>query len=88
MKILVNLLKLDNELVNTSGEINVQTPFDIEFSDIRNVLIEQTPTITKKLSIYPNGCFVYVEQSSTSLKMRSNYKFQEDGDGSYTLIAP
>lgn len=81
-------LELNNELIITSGELNVNTPFVEDFTKISNIIIEQTPTITKRLSIYPKGCFLYFEQKSTSIKLRSNYKFQENDDGSYTLIEP
>lgn len=81
-------LELINELIITSGEVDIKTPFGVDFSDITQIFIEQTPKGTKRLSIYPNGCFLYIEQKSDSIKYRSNYKFQENNDGSYTIIEP
>jgi hypothetical protein len=64
-------------------EINIKTDFGIEFSDIKQNLIEQTPERIIRESIYPNGFAVKIEQTADSVVFYTNKELIKDTDGSY-----
>lgn len=75
-------LTLEHELVQTYGHIHVSTPGAEKVDDI---IIEQTPTMTKKISFYSNDVIVYFELTATKNICRSNRPFIKVSDGEYSL---
>ena len=64
-------------------EIKIITDFGIQFSDIKQNLIEQTPERIIRESIYPNGFAVKMEQTADSVIFYTNKELIQSADGSY-----
>lgn len=79
--------------VTTGGEDgtveqNVKTPFGINFDDIQQIVIEQNDTGIKRLSIYPNGLVVYLENNPKVALIKTNWPIEKDVDGDYVIVEP
>lgn len=73
---------------NGSVEQQIKTPFGIEFSDIEQIFIEESSSIIKRMSIYPNGCVVYFENTSNYAKIRTNFPIKKDENGDLVIVEP
>lgn len=73
---------------NGSVEPQIKTPFGIEFSDIEQIFIEESSSIIKRMSIYPNGCVVYFENTSKYAKIRTNFPIEKDENGDLVIVEP
>lgn len=69
-----------------SVEQKILTPFDVNFSDIKQIFIEQIADNMKRISIYPNGCVVYFEQGADYARIRTNWPIAEDENGNLVII--
>jgi len=64
-------------------EIDIVTDFGINFSDIKQITIEETPQRVIRESIYPNGFAVKIEQTNDSVVFYTNKELIQGNDGSY-----
>lgn len=71
---------------NSEAKQSIKTPFDIDFSEIRQLVIEQTSEIVKRVSFYPNGLILYLESTSEYGKVRSNWPIEKDADGELVIL--
>lgn len=83
-----NNIELNYETVFQNGEANIKTPFNIEFKDIKQIFIQQTDSLTQRLSIYPNGFVVFFEQTSTTIIVKSNWPVEEIEPNKYIVKEP
>lgn len=59
--------------------------FNID-EEIETIIIDQSNIFSKLLSIYPNGFFVYLEQSPEGAICRTNYPLNlKDGEDHYIV---
>lgn len=71
---------------NSEVTQSIKTPFDIDFSEIRQLIIENTAKVTRRVSFYPNGLILYLESTSEHGKVRSNWPIEKDTDGGLIIV--
>ena len=71
---------------NDSIKKEIKTPFNIKFSDIEQIFIEESDSIMKRMSIYPNGCVVYFENTAEYAKIRTNFPIKTDENGNLVIV--
>jgi len=83
-------IELKYEFRPPRGDVNIKTPFgdQFKFTDIKQIFIEHTDKIIKRLSIYPNGFVIYIEQTAFNVIMRTNWPIQQDRFGEFVVIEP
>ena len=78
--------KLTHEYRHVIGEVKINANPGGNFSEIKNIIIDQKLDLIRMLSIYPNGFIIYIEQTSIDSVFRTNYPLKENKDGSYDVI--
>lgn len=73
---------------NGTVEQVIKTPFGIDFSDIQQIFIDQTPEGSKRLSIYPNGCVVYMENTPKINIVKTNWPLKKEDNGDLVIVNP
>lgn len=83
-------LKYQSILTAHNGTIEqeIKTPFGIDFSDVKQILIEFNEKIERRMSIYPNGCIVYFEQTGSQIITKTNWPIEKDDDGDLIIVEP
>ncbi|MEE6650608.1 hypothetical protein [Limosilactobacillus pontis] len=71
-------------LVNGAEEVSVN--FKIAHpSDCTNYVINHTPDLLERVTVYKNGLVIYIKQTSKQILTKSNYPFV-DRDGSLWIM--
>lgn len=83
-----NGVTLEYEITFGRVEAKIDTPFDIEFKDIKQIYIEQTSDSMKRMSIYPNGLVVFMDQTIARTIIKSNWPIEENSTNQYTIVKP
>lgn len=78
---------LNNKIELISGESNILTPGDHTLEDITVTLAKEDDIIINH-SVYPNGLIVMSTVKADKITTYSNWNFQLNDDGNYTLIKP
>ncbi|ADG39938.1 hypothetical protein LKI_01975 [Leuconostoc kimchii IMSNU 11154] len=76
---------LEHEYSLESGTLHVDTPGSKHFKDI---FIEETPSLLRKISLYDNGLIIYFEQTSSKIVLRTNRPLYQIGDGKFSIEDP
>lgn len=63
----------------------IHTPFCTDFSLIKQEVIEQTASVIKRKSIYPNGFEVILTQKSDEIIIETNKPLIMREDGTYDV---
>jgi len=90
MKELIDLKYQASVTADKPGEVqqSVKTPFNKSLDDIEMITIEQTDSVVRQFSIYPNGCYIYSESVAGSARIRTNFPIEEDENGDLVIIEP
>ncbi|WP_273711994.1 hypothetical protein [Leuconostoc mesenteroides] len=68
-----------------SGTLHVATPGS---KQLRDIFIEETPSLSRKISLYDNGLIIYFEQTSSKIALRTNRQLYQIGDGKFSIEDP
>ncbi|WP_366160548.1 hypothetical protein ABXS71_16790 [Bacillus infantis] len=80
----MNELKHEYRLV--TGNVDINTPFCKDLSEVQKILIEKTDRNIKAIHIYPKDFILYFDQTASSIIVRTNFPLEENEDGSFDVI--
>lgn len=66
-------------------EINIRTDWGYELSEIKKVLVSQTPALMIHETEYPNGFKFLTEIAADSIVFRTNKPLIKNPDGTYMV---
>ncbi|CRZ34919.1 hypothetical protein DFR55_10989 [Herbinix hemicellulosilytica] len=72
--------------VNRGQTLNILTPFNIKFTDIKTETVVKNDSVILK-SEYPNGLYIEITQYNDKIILLSNRELIDNGDGTFTAPA-
>ena len=79
---------LNNKLELTSGESKINTPGShTSLEEVEITLVKENDHIINH-SVYPSGLILLTMQKANKISAYSNWNFQLNDDGNYTMVKP